>query len=86
MATHMKTTIDIADQLFSQARRLADQRGTTLKELVETALRLVLKGAASRRQAFRLQKHSFCGRGVVAGLTEGDWVEVRRRVYEGRGG
>ena len=39
MATHMKTTIDINDELFRSARQLADDTGTTFRALVEEGLR-----------------------------------------------
>ncbi len=45
----MRTTIDINDVLFRAAKRQAAARGTSLREVVETALRLHLgkaKGAA----------------------------------------
>ena len=39
MLTHMKTTIELPDALFTQAKRLALQRRTTLKAMMEHALR-----------------------------------------------
>lgn len=45
MATHMKTTIDINDELFRSARQLADETGTTFRALVEEGLRQVLSSA-----------------------------------------
>lgn len=46
MATHMKTTIDINDDLFARARRLAEQRGITLRALVEEGLHRSLQAHA----------------------------------------
>jgi hypothetical protein len=43
----MKTTIQIPDSLFEEARKLAAKEKTTLKALVEEGLRLVL---AKRKQ------------------------------------
>jgi Arc/MetJ family transcription regulator len=42
-ATHMKTTIDINDNLFARARRLAEGRGITLRALVEEGLHRALQ-------------------------------------------
>ena len=40
---HMKTTIDINDDLFARARRLAEGRGITLRALVEEGLHRALQ-------------------------------------------
>ena len=39
MATHMKTTLDLDDTLLIEAKTVAARRRTTLKSLVEHALR-----------------------------------------------
>ena len=56
----MKTTIDLADELLDRARIAASQRKTTLKDLVETGLNLVLRSGiepTARPDALsRLQK------------------------------
>jgi hypothetical protein len=57
---HVKTTIDLPDDLLHRAKVAAAQRRTTLKELVQTGLDWVLRldaGAADRPAALaRLQK------------------------------
>jgi hypothetical protein len=81
----MKTTIDIADALLARAKRLAAQRETTLKQVIEDALREELrKGARSRPQP-RLVTHSVRGRGLRPGLSWDDWQTMRDLAYEGRG-
>lgn len=56
----MKTTIDITDDLLHRAKIAAAQRRTTLKELVETGLDLVLRSGVEaperQRSLDRLQK------------------------------
>jgi hypothetical protein len=56
----MKTTIDIMDDLLHRAKIAAAQRRTTLKELVETGLEIVLRSdveTPERERALeRLQK------------------------------
>lgn len=80
----MKTTIDIADSLMREARRVAAREGTTLRNLVEEGLRRVLQG---RRQQppFRLRKVTFGGRGVQPEFRDATWERVRGEIYEGRG-
>jgi len=51
MVTHMKTTIDIADELLRQAKALAHDEDTTMKTVVETALREHLANRRAHRQA-----------------------------------
>jgi hypothetical protein len=40
----MKTTIDISDDLFARAQRLARKENTTFRALTEEGLRLVISG------------------------------------------
>jgi Arc/MetJ family transcription regulator len=81
----MKTTIEIADPLLEEARRVAARDGTTVRSLVEQGLRQVL-GARGRRGKFRLRKASFRGRGLQPGVREPGWERIREMAYEGRGG
>jgi hypothetical protein len=80
----MKTTIDIAEPLLSEAKQVAAGEGITLRELVEEGLRTVLTGRRQRRRA-RLRDASFQGQGVQPGVREGDWDTIRAAIYEGRG-
>jgi hypothetical protein len=84
MVTHMKTTIEIADGLLEEAKKVAAREGTTLRALVEAGLRATLRG---RRQPakFRLRVVTFKGDGMRAELGDGAWERLRDIVYEGRG-
>ena len=84
IVAHMKTTIEIAEPVLEEARRLARREGVTLRALVEEGLRTVIAERAERRR-FRLRKASFRGRGLQKGIVEGRWDAVRDAVYEGRG-
>lgn len=55
----MKTTIDISDALFEQARAQAKVRGVTLRALVESGLRLVMAQAKPVGEPFKLRDLSF---------------------------
>jgi hypothetical protein len=43
MASHMKTTLNIDDTVMAELKREAARQGRTMSELVETALRLLLR-------------------------------------------
>ena len=82
--THMKTTIEISDPLFKDAKRLAARDGITLRTLVENGLRHEL---AQRRRptTFRLRKASFKGEGLQPGARGLSWDQLRELAYAGRG-
>lgn len=84
--THMKTTIEIADGLLRQARRLAARRRTTLRAVIEDALREAIAREGAGEAAGAIRTHTFRGQGLQPGLSWADWAAVRERAYEGRGG
>jgi predicted transcriptional regulator len=84
--THMKTTIEISDTILRRAKRLAAKRGTSLKGIIEDALRAELAAAEAGTRGTRIRTHTFGGRGLNAGLAWGDWGTIRSLAYEGRGG
>ena len=69
----IKTTIDIADELFVAAKRHAAERRTTLRTLVERGLRSELRDAGRRRKPPRIAWVT-----VDGGLPEG--VDVADRA------
>ena len=85
MASHMKTTIQIPDSLFEEARKVARRDGTTLKTLVEQGLRRVI-AERRKRTKFRLRRASFKGQGLQPHLAGASWEQIRDLSYEGRGG
>jgi len=84
MASHMKTTIQIPDSLFQQARKLAQREHTTLKALVEQGLRRTL-AERQRRGGFRLRKATFKGQGLQPPVAATSWEQICELSYEGRG-
>ena len=81
----MKITLDIADPLLREARKIAMRDRTTLRELVEQGLRrIIAKWKAVR--PFRLRNVTFKGEGLVPELRDADWEKIRDLAYEGRGG
>jgi Arc/MetJ family transcription regulator len=79
MVAHMKTTIEIADDLLDRARRQARREHKTLRDIVEEALRRRL--AAPQPGSFRLRKHPFAGEGRDPRVAEGHWSTVRDLIY-----
>ena len=83
--TRMKTTVEIPDPLAEEARAVAQRDKTTLRELIETGLRMVLR-ERRRETRFRLRDASFRGRGLQPEYQDEDWQRIRNAAYEGRGG
>jgi hypothetical protein len=54
MLSHMRTTIDISDELFRKAKRRAADDGVPLRDVVEAALRGYLTGRP-RTTGYRLR-------------------------------
>jgi len=87
MVSHMKTTIQIADSIFHEARRVAREEHTTLRALVEEGLRGAISERRRRRkQGFRLRKATFKGRGLQPHVAGATWDQILDIGYEGRGG
>jgi len=78
----MKTTVEITDALFREARRYAAEHGMSFRHVVEAGLRQVLKDQAGPRKPFRMRRRPFHGDGLQAGY---QWPAIRAVIYEGRG-
>ena len=78
----MKTTVEISDSLFRDAKRYAAAHDLTFRQTVESGLRRLLQTAPKGRKPFRLRDCSFKGDGPVKDFT---WPELRAIIYEGRG-
>ena len=61
-----KTTIELADALLRDAKKVAVEERTSVKALIEQGLRLVIRERL-RRRGFKLRRASFKGDGLVAG-------------------
>ncbi len=78
----MKTTVEISDSLFQEAKRCAARKNVSFREIVEEGLRIVLRRETRVSPAFHLRDGSFGGEGVVESLS---WPQIRERIYGGRG-
>ena len=81
----MKTTIEIADALLDEARRVAGREKTTLRSLVEQGLRRVLQERRAHA-GFRLKKVTFKGQGLQPDVADAGWDRIRALTYADRGG
>jgi hypothetical protein len=80
----MKTTIDLTDSVLEAAKAEATRRGTTLRNVVEAALRSYLATQAEAAAApFQLRRHVYAGRGLHPDA--GAWARILESSYEDRG-
>lgn len=70
MVTHMKTTIEIADALLKEAKRLAEKEKTTVRALVEDGLRRVLDERKRKRKPYAFKLVTVKGSGLQPDLPE----------------
>lgn len=80
MVGNMKTTVNLSDQLLHEAQELARRDGTTLRELIETGLRTVVR-QRSRHARFTLPDASVDGRGVQPAYRDASWEQIRSAIY-----
>jgi hypothetical protein len=77
----MKTTVEIADPILREARKVATREGTTVRSLVEEGLRRVLAEKRSK-PPFRLRLVTSGGRGLRPEIRDLSWDEIRDMSYE----
>ncbi len=76
MGIHMKTTIELSDALFLQAKRQAAKNGTTLRALIEQGLTQALKDSA-RSPAHQPRDGRVKGKGLTREARSAGWSAVR---------
>jgi len=76
----MKTTVEIPDSIFKEARKLAFREGTTVKALVVESLQKVIAERKSRG-AFKLRKATFKGKGLQPSMAGAPWDRFRDLAY-----
>ena len=84
VAIFMKTTIEIADDLFERAQRLARKEKTSFRSLTEQGLRLVLKERQAKPQKLP-PLVTVGGKGLTPEFKNAPWERIRDEIYRGRG-
>jgi hypothetical protein len=80
----MKTTIEIADDLFKRAQQLARKEKRSFRSLTEQGLRLVLqqqKANSSKLPPLVTVR----GKGLSAAFQNAPWERIGDEIYRGRG-
>ena len=80
---HLKTTVEIHDQLLKRAKRYASARGTSLRAVIEDALRLLLSSQSPRRK-YVLPDLRVGDPSGADPLERYSWPELRDEIYGGR--
>ena len=81
----MKTTIEIADDLFRRAQQLARKEQTTFRALTEQGLRLLLKEKQAKPDAWKWKPFIVRSGGLTEKFQHAGWDEIRDEIYRGRG-
>ncbi len=82
--SEMKTTIDISDHLLRRVKALASKEETTLKELTEEGLELVVERHSSQG-THAVKPVVFGGQGLSPEFKGKSWAEIRDEIYRGYG-
>ena len=80
----MKTTIDIADDLFLRSKQVSRERGITLRELLSEGLLCAIE-KRSASPATRIKAVTFNGKGLAPEFKQASWGTIRDAAYEGHG-
>jgi hypothetical protein len=83
---HMKTTVEIAEDLFARTREVSRREGTTLRSLIEEGLRVALaRHEEAIAREYDWPDLSVGGDGLAPELGDGGWEPIRSLIYGGHG-
>ncbi len=86
MGSHiMKTTIEIADDLFERVQSVARKEKTSFRALAEQGLRLVLKEKQQSTTKKLPPLVTFRGEGLTDEFKNAGWDKFRDEIYKGHG-
>lgn len=78
MVTHMKTTIEIADNLLARAKDRARAQHVTLRSLIERSLAVALDQPLP---ATLVKPITFKGNGLSREFEDASWDKIRDAIY-----
>jgi len=78
MVSNMKTTIDIADELFLRTKAAAFERGMSFRNMVMLGLSLALE---SEVKAVKIKPVTFQGNGLTPEFQNAGWSQIRDAAY-----
>ncbi|MGB0679330.1 MAG: DUF2191 domain-containing protein [Polyangiales bacterium] len=76
----MKTTVEIADALFDEAKVVAASAGLSMRALIEEGLRSVVQARRRPPQPFRLRDGSFGGSGRSPEFQHASWSQIQAAI------
>ena len=82
MVSNVKTTIEIADGLLDDARRVARAEGVTLRALVERGLRREVADAECPPAPHKMVDRSVDGTGLSEEFRNAKWGQLRDEIYQ----
>jgi hypothetical protein len=78
MVTHMKTTIEIADNLLARAKARAREQHITLRSLIEESLSTSLDQPLPTA---KVRPVTFKGNGLRREFEDASWEKIRAAIY-----
>jgi hypothetical protein len=78
MVTHMKTTIELSDNLLLRAKQRAKDESVTLRALIEKALTAALEESSPTPE---VKAVTFKGKGISSEFEDASWERIRDTIY-----
>jgi hypothetical protein len=79
----MKTSVDIDDQLFARVKVIADEKGLTLRAMIETGLQFLVREHSKVAPSYEMPNAQFSGvKGFVAGASDATIAASLREMNE----
>ena len=81
--SHMKTTMDISDNILIRAKALAKKENVTLRTLMEEGLEMAIE-AHHTRNKYAVKPVVFSGDGLAPEYQQKGWTGIRDEIYDRR--